>query len=348
MKKTAAIFQALVAIAVFFIANKVLAFDELQVQFVPVSGHTALLITDCAQHLSETQYRGYVDGIQIFRTDDGLPCFSTYFIDNLETFYGSYTGSPFTARWIFGDNLSGGGEIAHEFQFAWNGSAWTQAAPQGFVRLISPEAGSTTAQTTVLLTYQYYTESTTTNLYTGYSVQNVSTGFQYLPDEVQATTTAGYRTRQMQFAVGDRILWNAYVRSASSSLRYTDFPRVFSVVVPPVTTTPLYDSAFSTTSYESFAQQGEFLSLVSKKFPFDYIFLVPEILFNISGIATDTPSFAMDINLGATTTHVVLFSKGTVETYLSPSLLLIFTSLISAGLWLSWIYFVFHKVLNLL
>lgn len=335
MKKAAAVFVALVSVAAFSAHAQGVPSFELAFATNPDTVTVPAVVW--------SQYPSVDLGVVTLTTGGGA-CYPTPISPTVSV-------GCFSVAGIYQVDLinSGSGYLYARAYFGWDGSNFYVPSSQPNIRLFSPESGSTTPQTTVVLSYGWNVGEATSTLFTGFDVRNLTTGFQYYPFEVTATTTVGSYSRTYVFGVGDRILWNAYIRDASSTIRVQDFPRVFSVVAPPSTTTnPFQSNLFSTTTYEDLQKTDTLVGLMSHKIPFDYVFLATSILLNPSYVATATPSFAMDLNLGATTTHVVLFSKDTILYYLPENTLVLFRSLIGAVLWVGWLYMIFHKVLNLI
>lgn len=255
------------------------------------------------------------------------------------------------------------GVSATSTPFSWSGSAFGSAdLSQPYVNLVSPESGSTTPSVSVTLSANVYVPDTTVYTRGFFQVENVNTGFSYLPIGFNLSPGLHQVTASFTFGVGDKILWNVKLSSTTdASIQVIqDWSRVFSVVQAPPTIGVNFTPAFATTSYQQITQFQNLVNVVKGKMPFAYFFSVLDSFSNpdVSG-ATSTPGIDLTISAVSTTSGTLLpgnsftipwhaFGSDTITRYFTGVVQTAFFYVAMIALWASWLWGTFHGIRSIL
>jgi len=251
-----------------------------------------------------------------------------------------YLGASTTKPFLYIDDTGGNWEI---------GFSNTQI----FETTLSPALNSITGGTTVIFTYDYYYGDTGDVDVAGYEVNDVTNGFQYQTDEhnIIASGQSTF-TATSTLTTNHLHLWRAYLKNSSTGeKKYTSSWTSFCVVgsclgagdyIDPATGLPINASS---TSFWDFLNVPQ---LLKTKVPTGYIYQYGTLLTTLSDIpATSTPIFNLPAEFASTSlpqlANIEFFSIDTIKELMPDWFISTMRGLLTAILWISFMFGILHK-----
>lgn len=281
---------------------------------------------------------------------------------------GSYLWRTWSGAGQTGTEVARASFFFSGYSFVTFATLWNDTAV-GQIKLLYPANGDVSASTTVGLLFSYNLASSspmdTYNVIVVDMEDNGVTGTVTGP----IYSTQGIVQNYMQLPRGHAMSWSVLMTSSSTENRYYSISNIFSVEVSPLSATSsenwdVFKPATTTLSNNTDVSALHWLSflnvptLLKTKAPFAYIPMIYSVITYAIQNATSTPLTSGTFNVGlpthfdpktghataTTTLAVAMFSKTTIQTYLSDSWTNFFRAIMVGVTYAGTAWFLFHDI----